>query len=174
MILKQISQLLWALKKKWDKLFNVVPYPEVSNLQGQRIAPSGSGGSRGSCFFHVAGSSISPAFTRRSVRAIRPEPTQTEGAVYVACSTLCFARHPLERALRIIGELEFSKLDVAIHESGPHLRPSEVARDVPLAAQRIRIGPVELGTLPPGKARPISEFERAVIAHAMQPGGRHD
>jgi sugar phosphate isomerase/epimerase len=61
--------------------------------------------------------------------------------VYVACSTLCFARYPLERALRIIGELEFSKLDVAIHEGGPHLRPSEVADDIPLAAQRIRIGP---------------------------------
>jgi sugar phosphate isomerase/epimerase len=43
--------------------------------------------------------------------------------------------------LRIIGELEFSKLDVAIHEQGPHLRPSEVAADVSLAAQRIRIGP---------------------------------
>ena len=61
--------------------------------------------------------------------------------MYVACSTLCFARHPLERALRVIGELEFSKLDVAIHERGPHLRPSEVAADVGLAAQRIRIGP---------------------------------
>jgi sugar phosphate isomerase/epimerase len=54
---------------------------------------------------------------------------------------LCFARHPLERALRIIGELEFSKLDVAIHEAGPHLKPSEVVQDVGLAAQRIRIGP---------------------------------
>lgn len=61
--------------------------------------------------------------------------------MYVACSTQCFSRHPLERALRIIGELEFSKLDVAIHESGPHLRPSEVAADIGLAAQRIRIGP---------------------------------
>lgn len=61
--------------------------------------------------------------------------------MYVACSTLCFARYPLDRALRIIGELEFSKVDVAIHERGPHLRPSEVAADVALAAQRIRIGP---------------------------------
>jgi sugar phosphate isomerase/epimerase len=61
--------------------------------------------------------------------------------VYVACSTQCFERYPLDRALRMIGELEFSKLDVAIHESGPHLRPSEVAQDVNLAAQRIRIGP---------------------------------
>jgi sugar phosphate isomerase/epimerase len=61
--------------------------------------------------------------------------------VYVACSTLCFARFPLEHALRQIAELEFSKLDVAIHEQGPHLRPSEVLKDVGLAAQRIRIGP---------------------------------
>jgi sugar phosphate isomerase/epimerase len=61
--------------------------------------------------------------------------------VYVACSTLCFARFPLDQALRQIAELEFSKLDVAIHEQGPHLRPSQVLEDVGLAAQRIRIGP---------------------------------
>jgi sugar phosphate isomerase/epimerase len=61
--------------------------------------------------------------------------------VYVACSTLCFARFPLEQTLRTIAELEFGKVDVAIHEKGPHLRPSEVARDVGLALQRIRIGP---------------------------------
>jgi sugar phosphate isomerase/epimerase len=61
--------------------------------------------------------------------------------VYVACSTLCFARFPLDQALRTIAELEFSKVDVAIHEQGPHLRPSEVLQDVGLAAQRIRIGP---------------------------------
>src|SRR5207247_2188534 len=63
------------------------------------------------------------------------------GTVYVACSTLCFARYPLERVLRLIAELEFSRVDIAIHEQGPHLRPSEVAADVNLAAQRIRIGP---------------------------------
>ncbi len=61
--------------------------------------------------------------------------------MYVACSTLCFARFPLDQALRKIAELEFSKVDVAIHEQGPHLRPSEVLEDVGLAAQRIRIGP---------------------------------
>ena len=61
--------------------------------------------------------------------------------MFVACSTMCFARYPLDRALRLIGELEFSKLDVAIHERGPHLKPSEVADDVALASQRIRIGP---------------------------------
>jgi sugar phosphate isomerase/epimerase len=40
-----------------------------------------------------------------------------------------------------MAELEFSKVDVAIHEKGPHLRPSQVAKDVAAAAQRIRIGP---------------------------------
>ena len=61
--------------------------------------------------------------------------------MYVACSTLCFARYPLDQALRVIGELDFSKVDVAIHEKGPHLKPSEVAEDVTGASQRIRIGP---------------------------------
>lgn len=61
--------------------------------------------------------------------------------MYVACSTLCFARSPLKQALRQIAELEFAKVDVAIHERGPHLRPSDVAQDVTLAAQLIRIGP---------------------------------
>ena len=61
--------------------------------------------------------------------------------MFVACSTQCFSRYPLERALRIIGELEFGKVDVAIHEQSTHLKPSEVADDVGLAAQKIRIGP---------------------------------
>jgi sugar phosphate isomerase/epimerase len=61
--------------------------------------------------------------------------------VYVACSTLCFGRHRFEDALRIIGELQFNKYDVAIHEQGPHLRPSDVAVDIPAAAARLRFGP---------------------------------
>jgi sugar phosphate isomerase/epimerase len=61
--------------------------------------------------------------------------------VFVACSTLCFARHPLEQALRSIAELGFGKADVAIHERGPHLRPSQVAADVHRSSQQLRIGP---------------------------------
>jgi sugar phosphate isomerase/epimerase len=86
--------------------------------------------------------------------------------VNVACSTLCFARYPLERALRMIGELEFTKLDVAIHEDGPHLKPSEVAQDVALAGVRIRIGP----SLTPGAfsvkiaAKEPAEYERQLRA----------
>lgn len=60
--------------------------------------------------------------------------------MFVACSTLCFGKYNLARALDIITDLEFTKIDVALHEQGPHLRPSEVATDVNRFAQRIRIG----------------------------------
>src|SRR5262245_45956892 len=68
-------------------------------------------------------------------------PAQGRPAVFVACSTLSFARYPLEQALRAIAELGFGKVDVAIHDCGPHLRPSVVVEDVHRAAQELRIGP---------------------------------
>ena len=61
--------------------------------------------------------------------------------MFVACSTLCFARYPLDQALYTIAELGFGKADIALHERGPHLRPSVIAADVHHAAQEIRIGP---------------------------------
>jgi sugar phosphate isomerase/epimerase len=60
--------------------------------------------------------------------------------VFVACSTACFGKHPLDQALRLLTELEFNKMDVAIHERSLHLRPSEVAADVAAAAHRLRMG----------------------------------
>jgi sugar phosphate isomerase/epimerase len=65
----------------------------------------------------------------------------TEAAVFVACSTLCFGRQPLPEALRTISELGFNKVDLAVREDGPHLKPSEVAADVAKAAQQLRHGP---------------------------------
>ena len=61
--------------------------------------------------------------------------------MFVACSTLCFGRRSLEDALCRIGELHFNKFEVAIHESGCHMKPSEVAADVQAAAARLRYGP---------------------------------
>jgi sugar phosphate isomerase/epimerase len=61
--------------------------------------------------------------------------------LFVACSTLCFGRLGLEEALRQIAELQFGKFDVAIHEHGRQLRPSEVVADVNQAAARLRHGP---------------------------------
>jgi sugar phosphate isomerase/epimerase len=61
--------------------------------------------------------------------------------VFVACSTLCFARETLETALRQIAELEFDKFELAIVEEGQHLRPSEVGDNPEAALQRLRRGP---------------------------------
>src|SRR5437660_113462 len=87
----------------------------------------------------------SPIGIERPARDHRPRgppgrPT-TEDAVFVACSTLCFGKYPLDKAFRIIAELEFSKVDVAIHQKGPHLRPSDVVKDVTGVAQKLRYGP---------------------------------
>jgi sugar phosphate isomerase/epimerase len=64
-----------------------------------------------------------------------------EGSVFVACSTLCFAREPLDRALRLIAELEFDKFELALVENGPHLHPSQVGDDLDGALQQVRRGP---------------------------------
>ncbi len=58
--------------------------------------------------------------------------------MYIACSTLCFGKHSFEQALRTINDLQFQKIDLAIHEHGPHLKPSEVAADVNRHAQFLR------------------------------------
>jgi sugar phosphate isomerase/epimerase len=61
--------------------------------------------------------------------------------MFVACSTLCFAKESLESALRHIAELEFDKIELAIVEDGAHLRPSEVAENPEAAVHRLRHGP---------------------------------
>ena len=58
--------------------------------------------------------------------------------MYVACSTLCFGKLSLEESLRTIRELHFPKADLAIHESGPHLTPSEVTADLGRVAQKLK------------------------------------
>jgi sugar phosphate isomerase/epimerase len=61
--------------------------------------------------------------------------------MFVACSTLCFAREPLEKALRQIAELEFDKFELALVEDGLHLRPSDAGDNPEAALQRLRSGP---------------------------------
>lgn len=59
--------------------------------------------------------------------------------MYVACSTLCFNAYSFADALRTIAELEFNKIDVAIHESCNHLKPSVVAQDPNAAAAQLKM-----------------------------------
>ncbi len=61
--------------------------------------------------------------------------------MFVTCSTLCFAREPLETALRQIAELEFDKFELALVEDGIHLHPSEAGDHPEAALQRLRSGP---------------------------------
>ena len=56
----------------------------------------------------------------------------------VACSDLCFTHLDLDDALRTMREMRFAKADLAIHEDGPHLKPSEVHKDVNRIASRLR------------------------------------
>jgi sugar phosphate isomerase/epimerase len=58
--------------------------------------------------------------------------------VYVACSSLCFGRYPLAQALHTISELNFHKVDLALHEDGPHVKPSQVLADLNRVAQVLR------------------------------------
>jgi sugar phosphate isomerase/epimerase len=83
--------------------------------------------------------------------------------VFVACNTLCFSREPLESALRHIAELEFDKIDLAIVEGSPHLKPSEVAENPEAALRRLRHGP----SLTPAALG--LDFGDADL---LQPGGR--
>jgi sugar phosphate isomerase/epimerase len=61
--------------------------------------------------------------------------------MFVACSTLCFAREPLETALHQIAELEFDKFELALVEGGQHFQPTEVGDNPEAALQRLRQAP---------------------------------
>ncbi len=65
-------------------------------------------------------------------------PVAEGDVVYIACSTLCFGKSTFEQSLRNISDLKFQKIDLAIHEHGPHLKPSEVVADVNRYAQYLR------------------------------------
>lgn len=48
----------------------------------------------------------------------------------VAASDECYSHLPLQDALAKIVDLEFARVELAIHENGGHLKPSEVAADL--------------------------------------------
>jgi len=58
--------------------------------------------------------------------------------VIVAASSLCFADLPLEAALQKLDDLEYSAVEIAIHEHGNHVKPSEVTENLERAVLRCR------------------------------------
>jgi sugar phosphate isomerase/epimerase len=59
--------------------------------------------------------------------------------VFVAATSRCFADLPLDEALLRLVDLEFSHVEIMIHESGGHLRPSEVQQDLERAVRICRL-----------------------------------
>lgn len=58
--------------------------------------------------------------------------------MFVAASTRCFADLPLEEALVRLVDLEYTTVEITVHESGGHLKPSEVMQDLDRAVQICR------------------------------------
>jgi sugar phosphate isomerase/epimerase len=58
--------------------------------------------------------------------------------VFVAASSACFANLPLDAALMRLVDLEYTSVEIMIHESEGHLKPSEVHADLDRAVQTCR------------------------------------
>lgn len=58
--------------------------------------------------------------------------------MFVAASSRCFAHLPLDVAMRQLVDLEFSYAEIMIHESGGHLKPSDILADFDTAYQAVR------------------------------------
>jgi len=83
--------------------------------------------------------------------------------VYVAATTDCFPDLPLADAVARLVELQYTRIEITLHEQGMQLKPSEVAADLERAIARCheiqRLTPVAYSIdLPPGGARYYTDF----------------
>lgn len=66
--------------------------------------------------------------------------------MFVAATSRCFAELPLDAALKRLMDLEFGCVEIMLHETGGHMKPSEVMEDleraVRLCRQTHRLTPV--------------------------------
>jgi len=58
--------------------------------------------------------------------------------VFVAASSHCFSHLSLGEALQHLVDLEFTAVEMMVHEDGGHLKPSEVASDLETAVRKCR------------------------------------
>lgn len=68
--------------------------------------------------------------------------------MFVAASSRCFAKMPLDAAMQQLVELEYNAVEIMIHQTGGHILPAEVLADtehvVGLCRQTHRLTPVAL------------------------------
>ena len=110
--------------------------------------------------------------------------------MFVAASSRCFARLPLDAALLQLVELEYTSVEIMVHETDGHLKPSEVMANTERAVAQCRanapphahraerrIWSARAGVLsavrrllPPGKGHQSSNDHRSLrrIGHALQ------
>jgi sugar phosphate isomerase/epimerase len=50
--------------------------------------------------------------------------------VFVAATTQCFPDRPLDSAIEKLADLEFSHIEIGIHEDSNHIKPSDVVNDL--------------------------------------------
>lgn len=58
--------------------------------------------------------------------------------MFVAASTACFPDMPLQTALERLVDLEYTNVEVSLHDTGGNLRPSEIAADLERAVRVCR------------------------------------
>lgn len=58
--------------------------------------------------------------------------------MFVAASTECFPGMELQEAIEVLQDLDFTAVEIAIHESAPHIKPSEMLVDIDRAIQLLR------------------------------------
>jgi len=57
--------------------------------------------------------------------------------VFVAATTQCFPNRPLDSAIEKLADLEFSHIEIGIHEDSEHIKPSEVVSDMAACYDKI-------------------------------------
>jgi sugar phosphate isomerase/epimerase len=71
-------------------------------------------------------------------RTLRLDRSQRSAAVIVAATTECFYQLPLQEALDRLVELEYTYVELAVHEHGIQLKPSEIANNLDEAIEVCR------------------------------------
>lgn len=69
---------------------------------------------------------------------LHPHGAPRRPSVFVAATSRCFADLPLDAALQRLVDLEFTCVEIVIHEEGGHMKPSQVAADLDWAIRACR------------------------------------
>jgi sugar phosphate isomerase/epimerase len=92
-----------------------------------------------------------------------PPGHQEPATVFVCVSTECFPELPLDQAMERLAELEFTAVELDIHEGGSHLQPDAVLADptaaVAACSDLQRLKPVALSFAAPADGMLYEKFD---------------